>query len=178
MPNMKSRISRHNTQLLARDRVQEEEPPCNCRQIPSPMPGQGLSRSRNAVYQATVEVEPRPNVEDDQGEVQTYLGASHNFKERYYRHRTNFNNPDYRTDTTLSKYVWKLKEDRREYSIKWRIIDRGKTYRPGSGRCNLCLKEKFWLIFHPENPEMGSLNDYSEVWTPYMHRHSTFLSKA
>ena len=175
MPNMKSRISRHNTQLLARDRVQEEEPPCNCRQITCPMPGQGLCRSKNAVYQATVEVEPRPDVEDDQGEVQTYLGATHDFKERYYRHRTSFNNEDYRTDTTLSKYVWKLKEEGRRYSIKWRIIDRGKTYRPGSGRCHLCLKEKYWLIFHKE---MGSLNDNSEVWTPCMHRHSTFLSKA
>ena len=115
------------------------------------------------------------DVEDDQGEVQTYLGATHDFKERYYRHRTSFNNEDYRTDTTLSKYVWKLKEEGRRYSIKWRIIDRGKTYRPESGRCHLCLKEKYWLIFHKE---MGSLNDNSEVWTPCMHRHSTFLSKA
>ena len=175
MPNMKVRVSRHNTQLLARDGVQEVEPPCNCSRIPCPMPGQGLCRSKNAVYQATVEVEPRPNVEDDQGEVQTYLGATHDFKERHYGHRTSFNNPDYRTDTSLSKYVWKLKEEGRQYSIKWRIIDRGKTYNPGSRRCNLCLKEKYWLIFHPE---MGSLNDHSEIWTPCMHRHSTYLRKA
>merc|ERR1711949_17971 len=50
MPNMKTKISRHNTQRLAADRVQEEEPPCNCMRIPCPMPGQGKCRSKNAVY--------------------------------------------------------------------------------------------------------------------------------
>ena len=176
MPNMKTKISRHNTQRLAADRGQQvEELPCNCRQIPCPIPGQNRCRSKNAVYQATVTVQPRPDVEDEEVEVQTYVGATHDFKERFYRHRTSFNNEDYRTDTTLSKFVWKLKEARREFDIKWRIIDRGAAYRPSAKRCNLCLKEKYWIIFHPE---MSSLNDNSEIWTPCMHRHSTFLKKA
>ena len=175
MPNMKTRVSRHNTQRLAAHRVQEAEPPCNCTRITCPMPGQGLCRSKNAVYQATVTVEPREDVENDVGEVQTYTGATHDFKERYYGHRTSMNNPNYRTDTSLSKFVWRLKDEGRSYSIKWRIIDRGRTYRPSAKKCNLCLKEKYWLIFHPE---MGTLNDHSEIWTPCMHRHSTFLSKA
>ena len=96
---------------------------------------------------ATIKVEPRPEVEEEVEEVHTYVGASHDFKERNYRHRTSFNNPTYRTDTTLSKCVWKLKEDNRQFTIKWRIIDRGAAYRPSSKRCNLCLKEKYWIIF-------------------------------
>ena len=176
MPNMKVKISRHNAQRLAADRVQPEaEPQCNCRQFPCPIPGGNQCRSVNAVYQATLTVEPRPEVEGEVEEVHTYVGASNNFKKRYYRHRTSFNDPAYRTDTTLSKCVWKLKENNRQFRIKWRIIDRGKAYRPSSKRCNLCLKEKYWIIFHPE---MASLNDNSEIWTPCMHRHSTFLSKA
>ena len=176
MPNMKTQISRHNAQRLAADRVQQEaEPRCNCTQFPCPIPGGNQCRSKNAVYQATIKVEPRPEVEEEVEEVHTYVGASHDFKERYYRHRTSFNNPTYRTDTTLSKCVWKLKEDNRQFTIKWRIIDRGAAYRPSSKRCNLCLKEKYWIIFHPE---MASLNDNSEIWTPCMHRHSTFLKKA
>ena len=176
MPNMKVQISRHNARLLAADRVQPEaEPQCNCRQFPCPIPGGNQCRSVNAVYQATITVEPREEVEGEVEEVHTYVGASHDFKERYYRHRTSFNNPDYRTDTTLSKCVWKLKEENRQFSMKWRIIDRGAAYRPSSRRCNLCLKEKYWIIFHPE---MASLNDNSEIWTPCMHRHSTYLKKA
>ena len=175
MPNMKTRISRHNTQLLTRDRVQEEEPPCNCMRIPCPMPGQGKCRSKNAVYQAIVTVAPRPEVQGEVEEVHTYVGATHDFKERYYGHRSSFNLEASRTSTTLSKFVWKMKDEGRQYSIKWRIIDRGAAYRPAAKRCNLCLKEKYWIIFHPE---MASLNDHSEIWRPCMHRHSTFLKKA
>ena len=61
-------------------------------------------------------VEPRLKVEEEVEEVHTYVGASHDFKERYYRHRTSFNNPAYRTDTTLSKCVWRLKENNREFT--------------------------------------------------------------
>ena len=176
MPNMKTRISRHNTQLLTRDRVQAAEPPCNCRQIPCPMPGQGNKcRSKNAVYQATVTVAPRPEVRDEVEEVHTYVGATHDFKERYYGHRSSFNLEASRTSTTLSKFVWKMKDEGRQYTIKWRIIDRGAAYRPASKRCNLCLKEKYWIIFHPD---MASLNDHSEIWRPCMHKHSTYLKKA
>ena len=129
MPNMKVQISRHNTQRLAADRVQQEaEPRCNCRQFPCPIPGGNQCRSKNAVYQATITVEPRPEVEEEVEEVHTYVGATHDFKERYYRHRTSFNNPAYRTDTTLSKCVWRLKENNREFTMKWRIIDRGEGW--------------------------------------------------
>ena len=175
MPNMKTRISRHNTQLLTRDRVQAAEPPCNCRQVPCPMPGQGKCRSKNAVYQATVTVPPRPEVQGEEEEVHTYVGATHDFKERYYGHRSSFSNEDQRSSTTLSKFVWKMKDENRQYTIKWRIIDRGAAYRPAAKRCNLCLKEKYWIIFHPD---MASLNDHSEIWRPCMHKHSTFLKKA
>ena len=175
MPNMKTRISRHNTQHLNRDRVQASELPCNCRQVPCPIPGQNQCRAKNAVYQATVTVPPRPEVEDEEEEVQTYVGASHDFKERYYGHRSSFNLEASRTSTTLSKFVWKLKDEGRQYRIRWKIIDRGAAYRPAAKRCNLCLKEKYWIIFHPE---MASLNDHSEIWRPCMHKQSTFLKKA
>ena len=123
---MKTQISRHNAQRLAADRVQQEaEPRCNCTQFPCPIPGGNQCRSKNAVYQATIKVEPRPEVEEEVEEVHTYVGASHDFKERYYRHRTSFNNPAYRTDTTLSKCVWKLKEDNRQFSMEWRIAVAG-----------------------------------------------------
>ena len=141
MPNMKTRISRHNTQILTRDRVQEEEPPCNCRRIPCPMPGQGMCRSKNAVYQAIVTVAPRPEVQEEVEEVHTYVGATHDFKERYYGHRSSFNLEASRTSTTLSKFVWKMKDEGRQYSIKWRIIDRGAAYRPAANSTHCELGE-------------------------------------
>ena len=115
MPNMKTKISRHNTQRLTADRGQQvEELQCNCSRIPCPIPGQNRCRSKNAVYQTTVTVQPRPEVEDEEVEVQTYVGATHDFKERFYRHQTSFNNEDYRTDT--------IRRNTRSFSTqKWHL---------------------------------------------------------
>ena len=87
------------------------------------MPGTGECTKTNVVYQATVT--------SDDGQVNTYIGSTNKFQVRYYAHRSdanNVNNMD--KGTTLSKHIWKLKEERKGFNVSWRFVDRGPTYNP------------------------------------------------
>ena len=90
-------------------------------------------------------------------------------------HRKDLNNANYKGSTTLSKYVWKLKEERKAFQIKWKIIDRAPPYNPMTRKCNLCIKEKFYIIYRPN---MATLNKRNELFNSCRHRHSTLLAKA
>ena len=48
--------------------------------------------------------------------------------------------------TTLSNYIWTLKDNNINYSIKWKIIDRGRAYQPSWENCGLCDLEKIHNI--------------------------------
>ena len=61
-----------------------------------------------------------------------------------------------------------------EYSIKWRTLKRAKPYNPASKSCNLCLLEKYFIIF---KPEMTSLNKRNELVSSCRHANK-FLLKA
>ena len=50
------------------------------------------------------------------------------FKTRYNGHTSSFRNEQYRNATTLSNYIWRLKDKNINYSLKWNIIDRGRAY--------------------------------------------------
>ena len=53
------------------------------------------------------------------------------------------------------------------FEIKWKIIDRGKRFNPSTRKCNLCLKEKYHIIFQPSS---ASLNKRSELFSTCRHR--------
>ena len=108
MPNMGAQIKRHNQRLLKGDTVEELEPCPHTRGVPCPMPGTGECTKTNVVYQATVT--------SDDGQVNTYIGGTNNFRVRYYAHRSDANNPSRKEKgTTLSKYIWNLKEERKDF---------------------------------------------------------------
>ena len=48
-----------------------------------------------------------------------------------------------------------LKDKNINYSLKWKIIDRGRAYQPSGKNCGLCDLEKFYII---SRPELASLN--------------------
>ena len=61
----------------------------------------------------------------------------------------------YRNATALSNYIWMFKDKKISYSLKWKIMDRGRTYKPSAKNCSLCELEKFYII---TKPELASLN--------------------
>ena len=117
-------------------------------------------------YQATITI---PNEE-----VKKYVGlTSSTFKARLAVHEQTFKDPA-TSQTSLSKFVRKLKGEGKNHQITWKLIDRGKPFSPISGVCQLCLKEKFYILY---KPEMATLNSRNEIFNSCSHKKSTLLIK-
>ena len=169
MPNIKQTLDEHNKGILSKSaKSNTATPTCNCRKSNEcPLSNKCLTES--VVYQATV-------TSTSADSPQTYIGLTENsFKTRYSNnHKASFKKYDKRNAKELSKYIWLLQSNNIDYSIKWRTLKRAKPYSPASKRCNLCLWEKYFIIF---KPEMASLNKRNELVSSCRHANK-FLLKA
>ena len=162
--NMKNVISSHNQKVIRKNENAEVKKMCNCRTPPCPLQGKCLTD--NLVYQATVKTE---------SDVQTYVGlTSTTFKLRLGNHKKSFKNENYRRNTSLSSYIWNIKERGEEYQLKWNILGRAQPFSPISGVCNLCTLEKYHILF---TPNLATLNKKEEVNNHCLHRISMLLDK-
>ena len=152
LPNVKSRIAKHNSKLLKSTTPNTEAAPenCNC-QEPSECPLDNQNcRAKNVIYQATVKSED--------GKTEKYVGlTAPPFKTRWGNHKSDFKYQS-RKGTTLSAYIWKLKGANTKYEIEWKILGRAAPYSPTTGVCNLCLSEKHFHIFKPETNTLNKRN--------------------
>ncbi len=57
-------------------------------------------------------------------------------KERYRNRIKSFNHKRYSNDTELSKYIWKLKDNKQDFDITWSVLKQSISYTGGSKRCN------------------------------------------
>ena len=164
MPNMKKRIGRHNRTVLNSE-TEEEVEPCVCTQYECPLDGD--CGKRNVIYQAEVITED--------GRVEFYIGSTaQTFKGRYGNHRTDLNNPNYgKKGTSLSKFIWELKDEGVNFEIKWRIVDRAPPYNPRTRKCMLCTKEAYYINYHRH---MATLNKRKEIFGTCRHRNMETLS--
>ena len=143
MPNMNHHISRHNT-AISKHAVQpvQGEPLCNCRVGTEECPVRGQCLKSSVIYRATVETSHR---------TETYTGLTGgSFKARYDKHTFDFRHREMEHSTTLSTYIWKLKDSKTKYKISWRIMDRAPCFNPITRTCRLCLKEKYYIMFKPD----------------------------
>ena len=105
----------------------------------------------------------------DNFEVEKYSGAHEGpMKSRIYGHRTNMRNR-HQKGTGLSKYVWKLKDNKPHpipYEVDWSILAHAKPFDPVTGVCRLCLLEAYYIMFDPEN---CTLNTREEFWGSCPH---------
>ena len=163
MPNMKNIIDQHNKKLLNELTSMNNTRECNCRNRNScPMNGQCLVK--DIVYQATVHT-------NDSKE--TYIGLTSNeFKTRYNNHTASFRHESKRMDTELSKHIWNLKHSNINYTLSWKIITKASSNYQGKATCNLCVAEKYYIIYHPN---MSSLNDRRQLVTACRHIGKYFL---
>ena len=117
------------------------------------------------VYQATVTHAGGPD--------ENYIGlTAPNFKLRLGNHKKLFNHFRYEKDSELSKHVWKIKRKNEDYDIKWKIIEKLKSFNPVTNICNLCTTEKYHIIF---NSEQGSLNKRDEIKSHCRHKKTLLL---
>ena len=159
MNNIKRAINTHNKRVLNTGSTADRTG-CNCRNKDTcPLPGECLTPS--VVYQATVST-PNTNLPS-----QTYVGLTEGpFKTRFNSHASSFNNINKKSCTELSARIWKLKEENIEYNIKWKILARAQVYSNTNPVCNLCLTEKYFIIF---KHHMATLNTRNELISTCRH---------
>ena len=165
-PNLQQIISAHNSKLQ-KAKLPKPNPPklCNCPRYKE-CPVRGECLKSEIVYQATVE-------HMNTNHVETYVGlSSQTFKARLAGHTKSFKHRRYSSDTTLSAHVWKLRDEGVPFQLTWRIIDRGKAYDYIKKKCDLCIKEKYHIIFRPKS---ASLNKRNELGANCRHKDKTLL---
>ena len=105
-------IKRHKNKDLREGKQASEDPAdavrCNCREKDI-SPVDGPCQTRSIVYKASVKTD------DD---VQEYTGRTAvSFKQRFNSHQQMMRDQKYRNSTTLSKYVWSLKDSKVGYTF-------------------------------------------------------------
>ena len=103
------------------------------------------------------------------GTQKNYVGlSSSEFKARLVVHKTSFKYSE-KCQTSLSKYIHELKLQNIEHNVEWKIIDRGTPFSPVTNMCNLCIKEKYHILFGKELP---LINSRSEIYSHCRHKPS------
>ena len=56
--------------------------------------------------------------------------------------------------------VWGLKDKKVDYQIRWWIVRHARSYSNVMKKCNLCLWEKYYIIYRPN---VATLNNRNEL---------------
>ena len=154
--NIRAIINSHNRRVLNPPPAQNIR--CNCRKKQEcPLNGQCLIK--NIVYQADVTSGQK---------TKTYYGlTSREFKSRWYEHRQAIKNKNSSKATELSNYIWSLKSQNKEFTLKFKIKSRACAYSSGSRHCQLCLREKMAIAL--EKPSK-LLNSRREIMSKCIHK--------
>ena len=105
--------------------------------------------------------------------IYIYRSTLGEFKTRYYNHKTSFSHEKYRHSTTLSSYVWELKDNKGiDPIMKWEVVKKCRKYRAGDRGCLLCMEEKL-AIASCKSRDM--LNQRSEVLDSCRHKRAWLL---
>ena len=171
MNSMESVIKQHNKTVL------QAKPPvaartCDCRN-PALCPLDGKCLSPNVTYSAVVNHTDRRNREVRK----TYIGLTEPaWKKRYTVHMHTFRNRETPNDTSLSKYIWGLKDGGIHYSIKWSILRKAQGYNRSSKTCGLCLTEKLLICEFQDKENL--INDRSELVSKCRHFNKHLLKNS
>ena len=161
LTNMKAKIGIHNAKVLSSNNNAKVIAKCNCMdKSKCPIPGE--CNQFNVVYQAKVHGDNK---------IMKYFGSTENFKSRYSAHKSSFNNRP-TNHTTLSSYIWKLKDRKIPFEVEWSIVKRGHVFSSGSRSCDLCLTEK--LVILTEDKQF-MLNKRDELLETCRHRRKHLL---
>jgi len=176
---MKDKIGNHNGKLLRK----KDGPPldrngnvkdCCQDQLHCPLQPDRCDQN-NVIYQADVHaILNRTNTIQFNSiqPLMIYYGSTEReFKKRCSEHKTSFRKiPD--SHTTLSSYVWKLKEKKTPHFVNWSIKAKGHAFSSGGRACDLCLTEKLTILTADQNT---MLNKRDELLETCRHRRKHLL---
>ena len=80
-----------------------------------------------------------------------HRGYGANFQKRYPKHKDALLKKESKESTSLSTYVWSLRDLNQDPTIKWEVIRPCMPYTCGSRRCDNCLSEKLCILESDEN---------------------------
>ena len=148
--NIKRIIQGHNRKTLKNEK-KTEETKCNCQASKKQdCPLDGKCNRQNVIYKATTQNQ----------DPHFYIGATENFKNRWYNHKQSFRKQELKRSTALSNFTWEKKLGE-EPAIKWEIIDSAQPYVPGQKDCQLCQTEKIHILRN--HKKKNCLNHRSEM---------------
>ena len=93
-------------------------------------------------------------------------------KVRYRGHKSSLTKRD-GNQTTLSTYVWNLRDQGVPFDMEWSVIDRAPAFNPTSYVCRLCTLEKYHILF---NRQGATLNQRSEFFSKCWHKEPQLLA--
>ena len=96
------------------------------------------------------------------------------FKTRWLNHNSDFKYENRKHSTKLSSFIWKCKEENIETQISYKILKKSTPFSPVTGVCQLCIDEKFEIIF---NPMENKLNSRQELLSTCRHIKKQLLIK-
>ena len=159
---MGSMVSKHNRKLMKNSATVaiKKTASCNCRESNKPAcPMPGKCNQNGVVYQTTVN--------SDGGKTNTYVGLAKNFKQRWGKHKKTLENIEADGQTKMSRYYWQEKSEGRNPKISWKYLETNvPTFNPVTGKCRLCLREKFNIVL---KPNLATLNQRQEVFAHCRH---------
>ncbi|GFR92820.1 hypothetical protein ElyMa_000876700 [Elysia marginata] len=166
-PNIKQIISSHNKRIINESSNKARTTKlCNCRDKPS-CPLQGKCLEQSLVYQATIS-------ETNTNKIDTYIGITENtFKTRFNQHMSSFRLHFKKSATALSEHVWKLKDNKKDFKISWKIIEKSAAYSTKTKKCNVCPSEKYFIL-----EKKPTLNERKEILSTCMHTRKYLLKNA
>ena len=130
--NMNAVVAVHNKQVLSSKDDFQSDSGCNCRGGVETCPMRGKCLEREMIYKAEVRT--------NQGSRHYFGQTARSFKERHYGHTSDLRHRSKRNSTSLSKFVWRLRDIAGEDpEITWSKLKFAKPYSLGSKKCSLCL---------------------------------------
>ena len=110
---------------------------------------------------------------DGINELSTKVNFSINEKEftiKYNNHTMSFRNRTHKNDSKLLKFIWSLKDQNKEFDIKWSIFKKSSR----SKSCNLCLLKK--LVISKFQIEGEVLNKWLDLSSRCRHKNECILT--
>ena len=118
------------------------------------------------VYQATITT---PNSSEN------YIGATSDpFKYRVANHKSDFKLEHRKHNTTLSTYIWHLKDLGQQPTVTWKVLKKCKTFSPVTNFCQLCNEEKYLIM---KDKSQCTLNHRDELFSSCKHKEMKLLIK-
>ena len=97
-----------------------------------------------------------------------YVGqTSSTFKSRLANHKSDIK-LRHRSGTALSHFIWRMKDQGKNWSIKWEKVCEAAVYNRDSKQCHLCSEEKLEILRLMQKFPNNTINKRSELLS-YCH---------